>query len=780
MTDREKDGKSEDPESSVNPGYAAFQIAKAFLTSVEHEDSATRDRASARVAKWETVLRNILTGSVQYGSRTPVEGAPVWATLEVVTGGFATGALLAGGPLQEHELHLLAERADVPVGEGRRALNAHFLTDEGLAWLVDRLRTGCYDIAVPEEAALLVVAWLVEHGYAEESRALLEILSPFFSRLRFYPVPAVQFRNRGSNVHLQTVERTLEDIRRIGPNRRLLAQKAAVEFWLPLYDRIIALFLETVEEGWPCRRYPDDWTIRANALLGEYAGLRREHGSSGRFERKGGHHAQLLELLAQCATEPASLSGREVGRIRLILTRYLAKRGAPGSASCLKARDRQTADVSAPTFHALAGVVERRLERAPGSDGLDDIRQVVSSVNDGESNEDVPTGTSIPGSIRRKVERCLNDTVDSLVERGIITSGETLAHVLPQLTSGLRAAGITDPTLRQLYAAIYRAFRRRRSLLLLNLEAQVRMEDLPWVQAIDRFRSVTLPSRELARQTLEEIVSLTLTSFPHAILPNKLLQELRALAKSAELDMPLVDELAADIFMGTFSAKFLGSAKCAAALLGGSLYATYFDIDYSMVVKIPEPKERANPTWYWPKQDSRPLPFAELCAARAGVPLGTWDPATNGMIIEQQQILTTQNLAAVCVALELPDRIGHAFGSLARECFAWVCRRQQVRADRPHATLIMLKNTAYAWRQMIFFLSLVPEEVSSFLPWAEEYLSAQEVGFRTRFRPAFDGLALAASGRSLDSDEAKHAGARRFLGWSKERHWLMADTLPSR
>ena len=123
--------------------------------------------------------------------------------------------------------------------------------------------------------------------------------------------------------------------------------------------------------------------------------------------------------------------------------------------------------------------------------------------------------------------------------------------MLPQVTSGIRAAGFTDSRLRQLYSSIYRAFRRRRSLLLLDLEKQVQIEELPWIRAIDRFRAEDLSSAELAKQTLEEVVILALSSFPQAIIPNKLLQELNALSKGAGLDLSLVDELAADIFMGS-------------------------------------------------------------------------------------------------------------------------------------------------------------------------------------------------------------------------------------
>jgi hypothetical protein len=251
-----KDSDNDSTIPRANPRYASFQIAKALTTSEVHEDAATRERAKQKITKWETVLRNILTGSVDYGSRTPVEAVPVWATLEVVTGGFATGLLLASGPLEEHEKALLEKLCGDLSHEPRRFLNAHFLTDEGIADLSQKLRTGCYDVALPEEGALLVVTWLVENGYADEARELLSELSPQFSTLRFYPIPLDQPRRFGSRVHLQDVGSTINDLRKIRPNNHVLAQKEAIEVWAPWYDRMIALFLETVSDDWPCRQYP--------------------------------------------------------------------------------------------------------------------------------------------------------------------------------------------------------------------------------------------------------------------------------------------------------------------------------------------------------------------------------------------------------------------------------------------------------------------------------------------------------------------------------------------
>jgi hypothetical protein len=774
MTERHDSPGSEQPAVGVNPGYAAMQLAKALTASEEHDDPETRERAKARITKWEKVLLHVLGGTVAYGSRTPVDGIPAWATLEVVTGGFATGRLLAGGSLQPHELQWLSLLPGVRSGDERRALNAYFLTDEGLAELQQRLRTGCYDIHLPEEGAILVVAWLVEHGFAEEARGLLEKISSHFADLRFYPIPLEQPRRFGSRVHLQEVRQSLADLERIRPNRNVLAQKEAVGVWAPFHDRIVAIFLETVEDDWPCQSYPGGWAERALALEAEYAELRQKHTLCGQPDRAQGHFAQLRKLLSRCARKPESLSGREVGRIRFILKCFLEKRGRPDSPQCIDKRRRQQADVGGPLLCDVARIVLLRLKSHPPNEGLDDTSHLHTPVTADEARvSKAAAGSPIPDSIRRKVDRCLNETVAVLVERRLITSGETLARVLPQMTSELRAAGISDPILRQLYAAIYRAFRRRRSLLLLNLEKQVQIEELPWVAAIDRFRSESLSTRELATQTLEELTILTVTSFPHAILPNKLLQELRTLLKSADLDIPIVDEVAADIFMGQFSGKFVESAKLAADLLDGTLYATYYGIDYQTIRAIPSQRQA---TGNWFRRATPHNRFAELCSSRAGVPLGTWDPATNGMIIEQQQVLTTQNLAALFAGLDLSDTIRDQLGEMSMRCFKWICCRLQRKSDNWHARLIAVKNAAYAWRQMVFYLALLPDrDVRAFLESAGKHLNSQPADFAIRFWPAFEGLEMAVDGESLDGNSASCRQGKRFLGWSQERHWLLAS-----
>ncbi|MFZ6028915.1 MAG: hypothetical protein ACOYYS_14460 [Chloroflexota bacterium] len=780
----------------IGEGYPLLQLAKALTTQSQHPDAATRERAQRRAENWVQVFTGIINGNLAVGSRTPLAGVPEWVTLKVLTGGFATGELLAGGELEPYEQLLLEKTSPVPVENARLALNTYFLSERGLAELQSWLASGAYNINLPEEGALLVVAWLIQNDKVAVAQELLEVLGPWFSRLRFYPIPSSVIRQSGTRVFVQDVGTTATNLQRIGPNPQILAQREMVCVWTPLYDRMVALFLETVsgappslecdanghwtraengkfpvQGGWPCQHYPPGWSSRAAALLEEWDTAQNTYPYCQRPRNKKEHLSQLADALHCCVKSPAALTGRDVGRIRQILACYLTKRGAPASVRCQDLRQRQIQHASAPTHQEIAAALLPRLQAFPAQAGLDDPSQITRPISAGEAAcYHLPVGTSIPDALQRKVERCLIETVDILVEKGLITSGEVLARVLPQMTADIRAAGFSDPAARRLVSAIYAAFRRRRSLLLLNLEKQVQIEELPWVSALDRFRQRDLAGRELARQTLEEISILAFSAFPQAILPNKLLQELNALAKTAELDLPLVEEVAADIFMGRFSEKFLHAAHRAAMLLDKTLYASYYQIDYRQLPPLP-----ARPTkklrLFGVPRDNEANAFAELCARRAGVNLGGWKPAANGMVIEQQQILTSQNLAVLFNEFQVAKKLGERLDELPRCCFAWVCEHLQIKATRWHAHLIQVKNAAYAWRQMIFFLAIRPASVQvEFLAWATDYLSQQPVAFQERFRPALQGLLLALHGQSAENPAG---GARLFLGWTQDKHWLL-------
>jgi len=116
----------------IGDKYAFFQLIAA-------QDSGNTKKTS----QWKTVLSGILTGDLKVGSREPVSGMPVWATPEVVRGGFATGDYAAGGALLPHEKKLAKELGidfhSTPLV--RQKINRWFLTAEG----VDRLKTFAED-----------------------------------------------------------------------------------------------------------------------------------------------------------------------------------------------------------------------------------------------------------------------------------------------------------------------------------------------------------------------------------------------------------------------------------------------------------------------------------------------------------------------------------------------------------------------------------------------------------------------------------------------------------
>ncbi|MEW2581324.1 hypothetical protein [Streptomyces syringium] len=343
-----------------------------------------------------------------------------------------------------------------------------------------------------------------------------------------------------------------------------------------------------------------------------------------------------------------------------------------------------------------------------------------------------------------------------------------LAELVPQLVAPTTALAYEDQALRTLMTANYQAFRNRRSLLLLNFEHQIRLEELPWVRAVAGHRREGA-AREAARTTLVHLGELALQGFPATVLPNPLVRELNTLARTASAGVPFVEELAADIFMGSFSGKFLTAAKIAGELLGGTLYERYYGIDYELVLALGDTGRSAEllGTGKSPEQD-----FAELCRSAAGTGR-SWSTAANGMVIEQAQILTTHNLATLAGPLGIAPTPGWA--AQARRCFATVCRL----VERVHGTprpLCTIKDAACAWRQLLFYVSLCPtKEQAVVLAGLEGQLAHHPGHVAARLAPALAGLRLVADGGRFEANgtaPTEGGQARLFLGWSTDGHWM--------
>ncbi|MGA5538776.1 hypothetical protein [Mycolicibacterium nivoides] len=768
--------------------YATQQLQRAMAQAVELGDATDRERVRQKVRRWEDVVFGIASGQISVGNRTPVADTPVWVTLEVAHGGFATGRYLAESALDDDEMALLTTLpGDTPGVNERERLNLWFLSDAGQTRLRESLHSGHYRVEIPEEAALSVVVLLLDNDFPEQALDLVAELRPFMNRLRFTPRFESVARLSGAAVRLASATQTAQSLRAVSVPPQIATMRATLAVWNPLYDRLVALWSTTVEGelphrdgtravhgGWPCQQWPPKWAHDRARWLADFEQACSSDEFVGRHAHPKSNFATLHRALESCPNGGETLPAHEVGGIRRALANTITRHGAAGSQHRDTLRATQLRIANAPTYAALARVLARRLDRYPADAGVPSLDSIAAEVTEADETVDsIPTGTPIPQHLLQKATRALEAPVDELVSRGVISSSEVLAIVLPQLTSRLTAASIGDPVLAGLYEQTYTAFRRRRSLLLLNLEHQVRFEELPWIAALQPCRSRHADNAKAARQSLRQASMLALTAFPHTILPNSLIRELGTLATESGLQLPLVEEVAADIFMGTFTSKWRSAAAIASRTMAGTLYADYYDLP---------------PAWFWaarsdaPKRWGKPTAedFAQVCARRAEEAgateyqprNGSW-VARNGAILEQSQILTTHNLATLVYELDLLDQLRDSSPQLVRNTFTWVIRRLAQPTHDWHVALIQIKNAAYAWRQAIFLLSFCdPAVQQSQVGLLHD--EARAAGIHNQFRPAIDGLDHVIGGKTFAATGTVPAGTgRRFLGWAVGRHWYL-------
>ncbi|MFE2997735.1 hypothetical protein ACFXG4_22305 [Nocardia sp. NPDC059246] len=798
--------------------YATGQLSRA-LTAIARAgaNKAERTRAEAKAQRWREVLDGLTSGRVTVGSRTPVADLPAWVTLEVTHGGFTTGRGLAEARLTREEAERVADLpAEVPGDNPRERLNLWYLGDAGQAELLAALRTGHYRIQLAEQAALLVVALLLDKGFPEQALDLVAELRPYMSRLRFTPVFDPVARPSGAAVRVATVGEAADALRAVRTPEQLTLMHATIEVWTPLYDRLVALWCATVDGDLPCldptgtvtgglpgSTLPPHWMHERARWLADFETARATREFRGRHAHRKSNFTHLHEALLSIRDEGAAqstdadtrsaraslLNPHQVDRVRRALANTLTRHGEPGSAARESARAEQAAAIAAPLYTDFAGVLVTRFERFPTDGGLPSLDPVTTAV-EADDEVAIADGTAIPQHLQDKAIRALEAPADELVRRGVIGSGEVLAAVLPQLTSRLLAADIADPVAASLYEQMYTAFRQRRSLLLLNLQHQVRFDELPWVTALHALRTATgtgktddatragssnglrfRKSREsrdgnsgggsaAARRLLRQTTLLAIESFPEAVLPNPLVREFHTLAQQAGLRVPLVEEVAADIFMGTFTEKWRAAAIIASRTLAGTLYQRYYDLP-----SADDWHAGARSEIRWGKATA--TDFTELCARRA-VEAGTRHDyvARNGALLEQSQILTTHNLAVLVDALDLGEQLRESAPDLANRTFDWIIQRLSQPAHG-HAALIQVKNAAYAWRQAVFLLSYC--DLATQTGQIDRLIDQRAA---PRLEPAVAGLAhIVTGGRFVRNGVEPNGTGRRLLGWAVGRHW---------
>ena len=713
--------------TTVNLGYLMGLVTRAFeLSRREQQEEQPHlqtaqerqetERRLQKAVQIQGMIQDSFTGKLDFGSRRPLKDYPAWVTPKVSWGGFATGQLEAS--------LITSTRIDGNTAK-KRHTNEEFLTPEGLKQLTSMLSQGNYRIKAPEHAALLCVAWLLEQGHYTEVQSILEAILPYFSQIQFFP----EFADTPLEVTSQTCLWTLEEVKQeltkryeIWKNpahgrriRMMLAQKNALQVWLPFKLRLLRLWEQTVMNDWPCQVYPEGWEQQAADMLMEYYGIL---GSSGHptilntRKRRRGNMARLISCLQTRVIEGSqALTGRQVSWIRQALMNCQPKYGGEELMTTISAEEHLAKlQEAAPAVNLWYDPVMEQLQQYQSESGLP--RKEIENVLNLQ-------GIIIPESIKKILRRALLGTVEDLLEAGLVKSGEVLATLIPVVVAESTCAQIENEDLKRLYYALSLAFEKRRSLLLLNLESQVKLDELPWAKPILARRTFDAPA--VYRDALVRLVSLQLHSFPHTIFPNKLLRSLRRLVEAGQMQLPLVDELAADIFENRLTQKFADAADIAASLMINSPYACYYDLRY----------------FYGSIDESSFTPemLVDECQKRVSAD-GSLQAfvVQNGRIIEWVQIATTHNLASLVYTLDL--RLKVEWPLLVVKTWEWivhqVSKTSSLLPRSPKAHLHSKKNIGYAWRQLLFYVSMTQGDPTVLLESLRSETEQMNVRQRTR------------------------------------------------
>ncbi|MFE2143589.1 hypothetical protein ACFXA3_17925 [Streptomyces sp. NPDC059456] len=638
--------------------------------------------------------------------------APPWLSPEAGRAGFADG-----GPLRPHEREA-AQLAGVPAT--RLDLFAHFLGEAGLRTLWSLLDSGRYEVTVPEEAALLAVAWLVRAGDDEAAEELVAQLRPFADRLPLTPRPADHPRPPADAVRRRTSAEASIVLGLRKPHPAVEAQREALAVWRPFEDELLAhrLRAEAGEHG-------AQWRADGAALLERYRDLAARHTRCTRHLDPKSNAAilrrALEEAVAGRAPEP-----RQAGLLRHAVTSMVAKRGRPGSPEHTELRRKQAAQAALPAYHELAALARHRLcapdadRAAPGAGPLD------GPVTAGEAaRTGLPAGTALPSAVRAPLAGIRPTAVTALTARAAVPSAEVLAELAPQLAAPHTARGYPDEAVRTLLAAAQPCAPARPYAghpWTRDRHAGQAGAEAPWSRALAAHGPG--PAAQ-ALLTLRAVGELAVESFPGAGIPGRLADTLSGLARQAELPVRFLSVPLTDTHSGAVDRDVYPAVRSAADLLQGTLYERYYGLDYAAL------RERAA------AQDA--VAFMDLCVERAGLPRdlpGGQDDGRRGPLAheaaveEQAHVLTTFNMATLVgeVGIEPPS----GWDGLARGAFTAARRRSATP-----------KRAARAWRQLVFHLSLCDADgAAAVLAWIDAELarlpqaSARLAPAVARLRPA--------------------------------------------
>eukprot|EP00744_Colponema_vietnamica_P013013 GILI01018254.1.p1 GENE.GILI01018254.1~~GILI01018254.1.p1 ORF type:complete len:651 (-),score=126.36 GILI01018254.1:100-1836(-) len=566
-----------------------------------------------------------------------------------------------------------------------------------------------------------------------------------------------------------------------------------------------------------------------NDILQRAADLAQQFGVVNSHQRATSTTAIMLEAIR-------NPRGADFEKLSARIRAVAASRGLKGSEALQKYLARtQVSAIPDQQIAAKANAVAERIKNFPQQSHLDTSAAVLAPINKDKDDSIATAGArrgcpEFPPSIVRAVRRAVAAPLEQLVQDKTIVSAEMIASVLPQMLSAAVGECIEDPTARRLYAQLASAFARRRSLLLLNMEKQVRVEELPWARPL-----LSLIKRDDTKQceaVVKEAVRCFLAHYPETITPNRLVSALKMIMRTGTFTKAnIVEELATDIFQNCFSPNFDAAALQASRMMKGTIYSRYYglediygrmeeayaksqeEIEYIRSGKAEadrkeaerlrigkEAEAEAKGMGYFQKAlnwvkatgskysqkfyfDARHATLDKLILFGLATEKmadwqrvhsgGMYNTVQNGQVIEAAMVITTHNLA------QLVDACGGMkdFDFRKAAVSTWTSIISLLESP-PTNQLHGVRDVAYMWRQLLFYLSQLEGqeqqlEVAEFMKAEVDRLAKNEAvraklqqQFLTPLVSVINGASHTPDGKKVE-DGAIVLG---YYGWKPFKH----------
>ncbi|MDR1137970.1 MAG: hypothetical protein LBK91_06570 [Synergistaceae bacterium] len=762
--------------------YARNELRKALRLRNRRKDADSIARAEKRIALWNAVVEGIGNG-VRETSSPMAEKYPFWVTRKARMNGSATGWAAADVPFSDEERERLAVLAPY-AHASRESLFAALLSDSGLAWLRETLASREYKIEYPEDAALFVIAWLLENGQTDEALSLVKEIAPYAHILRFLPKSADRAVRAAELVHRFSSNEVRAELGRESyfADCNIDMRREALSVWIPYMDRLVAHWLALFDgntDGAP--RVPPDlpfgWLDGAKALADQYETLKERRPFCSKYHNSKENLQILLSATRDFLQNGPSASN--LSRVGHVVRCYVKAHGAPGDARHAKTREEQSRTASMPGYELIALALALRLPQT--DEGIENVGEFLDPISGAELGGAAAQCApyEIPESIRKVVRKATAAPLPELIRQGIVPSPDMLELFVPQVKSMEVFRSYADENIALLVAETHKAFSRR-PMPSYTQPPKGEYNDLPWVKSLRRERR-----GEYGVAAALRLAGYSIDFFPGVILPNTLIGHLVDLYDMSGGKPPFITYSSRNIFIVGFTPKFCEAVLAAANLLHGSLYEKYYGLDYAALKEHTSDSLSAS-------TDLTAM-FERTLRECATDMTATFEPAVQEymmkletvfepyswygdnklwihirlyeMSVELAHIYTAHNLAALVAE---GVKTEHSYEELAFMACEYSLRLLK-KSLGPNARVIwrLTKNAAYAWRQSLFFISLTPREtVDTFLSRFEN-LSASWLGPEITSQ-LFTGLRAAANGDS--PEKGKHCP---FVGWTSDhpRPW---------